>query len=154
MSNRIIELEVELLDPIKIGKDGHEEVCNAILLRCPSRKNAREAAKLKSAYHQAANKEVDVANLSPEQIQELQKVAEKVKTEKKKANPSEPINTIAAFGELDKCLELLDALLCNGCGEAIGQKITNNILNKLSYEDYENLLGNFLVSFLLNSQTS
>lgn len=156
--SRIYELDFELPEPIEIAntKTGLMEKTSVVNLRAPSRKNAIEASRIKNLCTSAMMK-------ASGGLSEDEKARIRIEQEKKSSQGIEEetldgngiLTMLYAAGEtidFDNLFKMFERLLCNGCGYILDQPITSGVLELLSFEDYEDLLGEFIANFLMRSR--
>lgn len=148
MSNGTVEFEVELFNPITISSGGATIDALKVLLRAPASRNRREASRIKRICNQA------VMSYQSSGGEKEPGKSEGSKDEEITAN--EIINMLAGASHGDENMlevlyDLFGALLVAGCGLIEGEKFTKDLYGDLSYEDVENLFGEYVKHFLLAS---
>jgi hypothetical protein len=147
---RQTEIEVKLLDPIKIGVGGSQQEVDVITLVAPSSKNRKAAGRLKRLCGSTLKAEIDKAS------------QDGAKAKAKEDDNDEPIKwrdminllsmaTDADEDLFDKLYQSLQVLFENGCAHAKGEKITSYIFDLFSFDDLERMLGEYVANFLLKS---
>lgn len=155
--SRVVEIDVELLDPIDVAVKGKQEKdISLITIKAPSRRNAKNASKLK----QLANRSIveftkDLSSEDKKQAVESEEAKERSDS-KAKIDPEksavEIMNLLSGTSvDFEQLYSCLDQLLINGCGSVAGIPLTKGIVDLFSYEDTERICGYYLNAFLLRS---
>lgn len=150
MSN-IREFEVVISDPIKIHHKGIEVEVDTILLKAPSAKNRKEAFNMKQLFSRAIMSQ-QKNNSELIQAQQEQTPNNDAQDELK----GKDIMMMLMSSDIDFNLfnDQFQKLLANGCGKANGEDINTTIYEKLSLEDAELILMEYLEHFLVKSLLS
>jgi len=135
MPNKTIEYN--LSNPIKVSKNGDFVEENLIIITEPVYRDIHKANILQQQFL-----------IATQNITKTVEQKEEVKAEKELLGKDYFSILMIGNGNLELCINTLKELLKNGA--TIGNiKITDTILEKISIKDFNNLLGEYLKSFLL-----
>jgi hypothetical protein len=135
------EMEFTLSDPIKYQTGGEHVEGVKLELTAPAVKNRKRAAKLKQGFMRCINDLPSEAKKSPEKKQDA------------KLNPDEVL-VILQMGsiEYDEYIDIFVNLLSRGVCKIDGKEdLTELLAEKISFEDLERLMGEYIVNFILGS---
>lgn len=138
------EVRFELEHPFKYAtKGGDQETAQFILLNPPTTRNSKECAALKQAFYRASNSIAE-------------ETGESAQVEGDAAGPN-PIGIITVMAmstavDLADTLEVARRLFSSGLAQVDGEvKLTNKLIESMSQDDFEKMLGVYLVNFTLAS---
>lgn len=150
----IKELEVTLNNPIETAVQGQMVETNKVLLIGPSRKNSAAASGLKRLFQRAIDSVNDGKEDSGKKKKDTQEDNSK-KSPRELIPPKDVVNLLAAAkleGEtLQDAFDFFSNLCVNGCCQINGLEATSPNLDKIDYTDWENMLGEYVCNFLLDS---
>lgn len=136
-----------LSGPISYQATGENTQASMLELTAPSVKNRKKVAKLKQGFMRVIN------DLPETQKKEAQEQAEKEKGKSEAPDPQE-ILTLIQMGavEYDEYIDIFVSLLVSGICKIEGEvAMTQLIADKISFQDMEKLMGEYLVNFILVS---
>lgn len=145
MTDMKSEIIVSLTTPIQYSADGGFKDANELILKAPSNKHRRQANELKQGFFQALKGSADTSG----------KVETTVDDAGDHETTGDEIITAIMMSKVDygKYVETFRELLLNDvCYITDAVKLTNPLFEKLSLEDTDTLLGEYLTNFLLASQ--
>lgn len=137
-----------LSEPIDYQAKGENTKSSLLELSAPSGKERKKAARLKQGFMRCIN---EIPDSDKQQAKEL--ADKKDGTEKKETKPEE-ILALLQMGSIDypDYLDIFVGLLTSGICKVEGDTpITSLIVDKISYEDLEKLMGEYFVNFILGS---
>lgn len=129
-----------LSEPIDYQAKGENTKASLLELSAPAVNNRKRAAKMKQGFMRVVNELPDSAK------QEGKKGDEKVKPEE--------ILALLQMGsiEYDEYMDIFFNLLTSGICKVEGEvELTQHMADKISFEDLEKLMGEYLVNFILAS---
>lgn len=161
------QIEVELKNEISTESGGTTAERGVVVLTAPSAKNRVEVGKLKRWFSAA----IEEANRSALEFrlkcgikdEDIEKAADSAKNDDKKKddegnNWESIINTFLGGGDDDeimtKIYNCFEKIMASGCGTIEGKTINSHIFMKLSMDDLEKLLGEYVLTFLFPSLRS
>lgn len=145
MSEYISEFNFNLENPIEVHKEGQIEKAYELILKAPSNKQRREAAKLKQGFFRAIKGMAD----NKGNVEQVEQENEGTIT------GSEVISIIMMSNvDLNDYQESFRELLLNGACFIGEQKLTSPLYDKLLDSDTERLMGEYVANFLLASHLS
>ena len=160
MENRK-QIEVTLKDPINIAVKGEHQECDTVLLIAPASKHRAQASRIKNfcAYHVDKHLEAKRAQLDSGRLEAAAERKAEAESEGDDSGGFEAstLMAILALVEVDDenafetLYNLFQKMLEKGCGSINGTEITKHVFDKFSFQDLENLFGEYVVSFLLDS---
>lgn len=126
-------------------KGGDQETASWIELRPPTTRHSRECAALKQAFLRASNS-----------LEESSGTPTEIESDKKSEGPSGMgLVTVIAMStvvDLPDVLEVARKLFSNGVAWVEGEmKLTAKLIEGMSQDDFERMLGEYLVNFTLAS---
>ena len=134
------EITHELTTPFEYHGNGENKTASVIILSAPSNKQRKHAAKLKQYFFQAINS--------------LQG-ADKAEAEENAKDPKgSDIVALLMMSDVDAndIHEAFKGIITGGCAMVEGAtSLTDSLYEKLSFEDTEEMLGDYLVNFLIPS---
>lgn len=142
----MIEFAHVLKTPVSYHSGGDNKDAEAIILTAPSNKQRKPAAKLKQFFFQAIN--------SLDADEEAVKAAKEAKADEQKKAKGSDLVSLLVMSDVDY-VEVHDAfekLMTSGCAKLDGDVDLNSMTyEKLSFEDTEAMLGDYLANFLIPS---
>lgn len=142
------DLKYELLGSFKYALKGDEQDAGWIELSAPTTKNMKECAAIKQAFFQSLPK-TDAKDI--EALKELQDGKES-KTEM--LNGDEIIAMISASSDVSLAVVYANAreLFCSGIALVDGEeKLTKPLMDKMTFEDFEAMTGQYIANFIIAS---
>ena len=144
MSDIKSEIIVQLTTPLKYSANGGFEEANELILKAPSNKHRRQANELKQGFFRALKGSADASG----NVETTANASDHETT-------GDEIVTALMMSDIDYCkyIETFRELLINGiCYVTETEKLTSPLFDKLSLDDTDTLLGEYLANFLLFSQ--
>lgn len=138
------EIIVQLTTPLKYSADGGFKDANELILKAPSNKHRRQANELKQGFFQALKGSADTSG-----------AVETTADASDHETTGDEIIAALMMSDIDYCkyVETFRELLLNDvCYVTDDVKLTNPLFDKLSLDDTDTLLGEYLTNFLLASQ--
>lgn len=139
----MIDFTHTLATPVPYQSGGENKDAKVIILSAPSNKQRRSAARLKQFFFQAIG--------SLDNNSEAAQAKDAAKSEKPKGSD---IVSLLNMSEVD-CDEVHEAfmkLMTGGCALVDGEEpMTSIVYDNLSFADTEEMLGDYLVNFLIPS---
>lgn len=137
------EFQYKLKAPFRYAHKGETVEAKFVLLRAPTSKHRRECAVLKQAFFRALRDAPDAQNVSGADAAKREEVT------------GEEVMTLLAMSsnvDLDNVFEAGRTLLTGGVAMLDGeQKMTAPLLDEVSMDDLEGMLGEYLAFFTLRS---
>ena len=134
--------EYTLSDPVKFHRQGQTEESTLLVFQAPSAKNRKKVAKLKQGMMRA------IDGIQGESVQNVDGKPEDI-------NPREVLALLqmSSVIEYDEYLETFVGLMTSGVCRVDGSEIMLNekMLEDVTCEDLDNILGEYLVNFILGS---
>lgn len=134
------DITYDLKTPFEYHGNGENRTASVIILSAPSNKQRKPAAKLKQFFFQAIN------GLQGD---------EKADAEAKASDPKgSDIVALLMMSNVDAndVHEAFKGIITGGCAMVEGAtSLTDSLYDKLSFEDTEEMLGDYLVNFLIPS---
>ena len=131
-----------LSDPIKYQAKGENTEASLLELSAPAVNNRKKVAKLKQGFMRVING-----------LQNPDAKAAEGKKGNEKIKPEE-IMALIQMGiiEYDEYIDIFVSLLISGVCKVDGEvDITQHMVNKISFEDMEKLMGEYLINFIVGS---
>jgi hypothetical protein len=155
MAKELTVIEIDLLNPIEVDVDGMDQLAKQVELTAPSATHAGQASIIKNFCGRIMDQQIE-KNKNRKQPEESgkKKGAKSKKEERFSGETMIQILTMSILEEpeqLEKMYNLFRIMLCNGCGKVDGQDFTKYLFEQLSFKDMENLFGEYVVNFLLDS---
>jgi hypothetical protein len=149
MAHRIKEFEVTLEDAIEVHVKGQPVEGTTVLLIAPSAKNRKEAFNMKQIFTRAITSMQK--NASQEELSSAK--ARKAEATDDKGPSGEEIlmMILASDQDFDMFNEQFRKLLCHGCATICGEPLNDHLYGKLSLDDAEKILAEYLEHFLMKS---
>ena len=154
------ELRFDLSTPIEYSVKGSGDLTSGdfILLKAPSHKNTKECSKLKQAFFRSLPTETP----DPEVVEKAREARRELQGEDEDDDVTfsgeEVIILIAKDKnvELAEFLDVAKKLLTSGSvAEMEGEtKLTHFMVDKMSYDDFERLTGEYVANFILASSVA
>lgn len=144
MTDMKTEIIVQLTTPLKYSTDGGFKDANELVLKAPSNKHRRQANELKQGFFQALKGSADTSG-----------TVETTADASDHETTGDEIIAALMMSDIDYCkyVETFRELLLNDvCYVTDDVKLTNPLFDKLSLDDTDTLLGEYLTNFLLASQ--
>lgn len=144
------EIEFTLNDPITYQDAGNPNVdCFQLFLVAPNSKLTRHCAILRQGFMRQILKYRDLAKIKEEEI----KVKKTQETEEKEMDGQGMLAIIYMSDlDLDAYFGSFRAICLGGCVKTPnGKWVTDVILDKISFKDFERMLGEFLQNFIIGS---
>lgn len=138
MSNQDIH-DVELSQPLEYSSKGQAMEAKSITLYAPTRKAFKHNAKLKQLTMQAMASMAESRTASTADSSENELRGKDLMT-----------MLYASDIDIDELSNTFQTIVTNSSAAKIGDEtITEHLLDKLSMDDYDNLMGEYIVTFLL-----
>ena len=137
-----------LSEPIKYQKDGANTEASMLELTSPAVNNRKKVARMKQGFMRVIGELPESAKLEAKESAD-----KKEDDEKEKTNPRE-ILSLLQMGSIDYAdyVDIFVSLLTSGICKVEGETpITAHMLDKVSFEDIEKLMGEYFVNFILTS---
>ncbi len=138
------EIIIQLTTPLQYSVNGQFEDSHELILKAPSANRRRQCNELRQGFMKGmmgmSNNSSDVKKADEDKKEELK--------------PGD-IVTVLMMSDVDfgKYVETFREVLTSGACEVVeGVKLTNPLFDKLSLQDQDTLLGEYLSNFLLASQ--
>lgn len=164
----VSEIDVKLKMPITVGIDGVGTEIGTIKILGPSSRHSRQAAALKAMFSVPWRAMIEkIQKENPTEVDKAREEKKEKKEEGKKKDesprdfltPQEVLDAISQYTDdnvksrdaLFVAVEYLKDMLITGCAEVSGKDMTKTMFDKLSYADVENILGEYVATFLLDS---
>lgn len=136
------EFRFPLTTPISYHHNGQPTDAEFIVLHEPKTNNRNECAKLKQSFFRSLptdgekkkgeTAEVDTTNPTGSEVMSLLAMSTDV--------------------ELDEVLNIAKRLFCSGVAMIDGEeKLTGPVIDKMKYEDFEGMVGEYIVFFIVRS---
>ncbi len=134
--------EFSLSESISYHNKGESQEGHSLTLTAPTVKARKKAAKLKQGVMRAVSSLQGDANIKPED-----------KKSKEDIKPEEILALIQMSSiEYDEYMDIFIDLLCKGiCKIEDEIEMTAQLADKMSFEDTEKLMGEYLINFILGS---
>lgn len=144
MSDNIKSIDYQLETPVPYAFEGNMIEGTFVTLYPPTSKNIVECAQLKQAFFRSLPKD-----------QNTEDVTEDDKSKAEDALTGDAIIALLSMStevDLGKIMLTARELFSSGVGKMEGEtKLTKPILDKVSFDDLEGMLGAYLVNFILAS---
>jgi hypothetical protein len=129
--------------PIEVHVGGENELHSEIVFESPTSKNMREVSQLKQSFSRALM-EVQERNAG-KTVSETDKTAEDI--------TGEDLMQMAAISSepLEHLLEIGHKLLVSGVGKVAGQKFSSTMMQDVSCDELERMVGEYCRVFILRS---
>ena len=137
-----------LSDPIEYQAKGENTKASLLELSAPAANNRRKVAKLKQGFMRVVNEIPESAK------QEAKEIVDKKEGEKKEETSPREILALLQMGSIDYAdyIDTFVGLLTSGICKVEGETpITGLMVDKISCEDLERLMGEYFVNFILGS---
>ena len=138
------EFEYTLQSNIGIHKDGEKQFCNKIVLKAPNSKQTEQRVMLKQAFMSAMEKSSsakDSASKGKDRTFDISECEQIISLIYMNLTSKEIIDLFDAFKDL----------LITGCGKALEMALTAFAIDQIDSEDLDNMMGEFIVNFLIPS---
>lgn len=142
------EFEYSLQVNISIHKNGEKQFANKIKLLAPSSAQRTNRCIIKQAFMNAGKKSGggDSSGSSQTQTSDDQDIeitnAEQV---------AGMLYSNLDYNEISRVMEAFIDLLTSGCGIALEERLTTFHIDQIDSEDLDNMLGEYIVNFLIPS---
>lgn len=134
--------------PISYSLKGHQETARTIELRPPAARHSRECAALKQAFFRAVKDQEDSTGAAEAEV-------DLASPDERKKNGGAGIISVLAMSSsvsLPDTLDVAKKLLTNGVAFVDGEvKLTAHLIDAMSQDDFERLVGDYLANFTLAS---
>lgn len=134
-----------LSEPIDYQAKGENTKASMLELSAPAVNNRKKVAKMKQGFMRVVNELPDSVKKEAGELQE--------KDKDEKATPGE-ILSLLQMGSIDYAdyIDIFVSLLTSGTCRVEGEvAITSHMVDKISFEDIEKLMGEYFVNFILTS---
>lgn len=138
------EVTYELLEPFSYAKDGQPVEASFVTLKAPSYKQAKHATPIKQAFMKSMFKmteNMEIPEEKPDPVEDSIQSGEEV------------MQLMSAFyDDLTPIKIHAEELFKKGVALIDGEVVfTNPLLEKMSFDDFDNMLGTYVANFLAPS---
>jgi hypothetical protein len=140
--------DLMLSEPIKYQSKGENTESSLLELSAPAANNRRKVAKLKQGFMRVVNEIPESAK------QQAKEIVDKKEGDKKEETSPKEILALLQMGSIDYAdyIDIFVGLLTSGICKVEGETpITSLMVDKISCEDLERLMGEYFVNFILGS---
>lgn len=159
---RLKEIDITLKDPIELavksGGTGELTECDTVTLIAPAGKHRKYVSRIKNfcGYYMDKNLEKHLKRVreNPDKEKDAKEKKESDDDSKFDGPTLMSILTTTSIDKEDAMeiqFDLFQKLLEKGCGNIKNMEINSHLFDKFSYADLENLYGEYVVNFLLDS---
>lgn len=142
----INEFEFLLESPIKIARAGDEDLVFRVIVKAPTARNRAHLIRLKQGFLKAA--------VSASKLESNQQQKEAAKDDQAAEISADAIMALLYISDIDlpKLEEEFRLLLLTGGLQVVeGIPTNSHMLDQISHNDFENMMGQYFVNFIISS---